>query len=163
MRLVARPRQAKRRPRPIDRAGWLRRITLRAVYRAAEASRSAGHERRPSRCASRRLWPDAPRHVQQPPVTRATTTARPTGAARPPQDGPQFNHDDRPRGPRPAYGAPRGARPFRPRTEGASDSPRPAFNRDDRPRAPRPAYGASRPASAHDRVRRRQASVPSST
>src|SRR6185436_19976801 len=71
------------------------------------------------------------------PADRASATS---------QDRPQFNRDDRPRSPRPAYGAPRGARPFRPRAEGAGDSPRPAFNRDSRPSGPRPAYGASRPA-----------------
>ena len=55
---------------------------------------------------------------------------------------PPFNRDDRPRGPRPAYGAPRGQRPFRPRPQGAGERPaynrddRPAFNRDDRPARP---------------------------
>jgi quercetin dioxygenase-like cupin family protein len=55
-----------------------------------------------------------------------------------------FNRDDRPRTPRPAYGArpTSGARPLRPRNNEGVD--RPAFNRDDGPRPPRAPYGASR-------------------
>jgi quercetin dioxygenase-like cupin family protein len=90
-----------------------------------------------------------------------------------PAPGPR---DDRPRSPRPAYGAPRGGtRPYRPRTDGApaGESARP-YNRDDRPRPSRPAYGGSRngrPAggrpyrepSASDRPRRMPGSVAGST